>query len=398
MEDLNKKVFLTLFSAVFATTLGVGLVIPILPVYAHQSGAGGFAIGMIFGAFSLSRTAFVPIFGRWSDRKGRRLFLSMGLLSYCLVSVAFTFSQGIYWLIGVRFVQGIASAMVLPVAYAYVGEIGPPDKEGEIMGLFQISLYGGLSFGPALGGVVKDVLGTDATFLSMGLICFIGFMLCITLLPKDESNLIRNRKLDDSYWTVAKDQTMSALVIMRICLACSIGVIWSFLPLLGEMVLHLNATSIGLLVMTNVAISAVALYPMGVLADRYDKRIPVVAGTVFAVIALILLIRVNTFWDLIIASALHGIALGMISPALIAVVVIVGREKKAMGTAMGLINMGHSMGMLLGPVLGGLIMDVYSFSGAFSFGAVAMLAGTVLLMLRMPSFMALPHHKRNVSR
>lgn len=396
MEDLNKKIFLTLFSAVFATTLGVGLVIPILPVYAHQSGAGGFAIGMIFGAFSLSRTVFVPIFGRWSDRKGRRLFLSMGLLSYCLVSVAFTFSRDIYWLIGVRFFQGITSAMVLPVAFAYVGEIGPPDKEGQIMGLFQMSLYGGLSFGPALGGVVKDMLGTDATFLAMGLICFIGFMLCITLLPKDETSLIRSRKQGDSYWEVAKDQTMSALVIMRICLAGSIGVIWSFLPLLGEMVLHLNSSSIGLMLMANVAISAVALYPMGIIADRYDKRIPVVMGTVIAVVALILLIRVTTFWDLIFASALHGIALGMITPAMMAVVVIVGREKKAMGTSMGLINMGHSMGMLLGPVVGGLIMDMYSFSGAFAFSGVTMMAGTVLLMLRMPRLMALPHHKRNM--
>ena len=259
-----------------------------------------------------------------------------------------------------------------------------------------MSLYGGLSFGPALGGVVKDMLGTDATFLAMGLICFIGFLLCITLLPKDETSLIRSRKQGDSYWEVAKDQTMSALVIMRICLAGSIGVIWSFLPLLGEMVLHLNSSSIGLMLMANVAISAVALYPMGIIADRYDKRIPVVMGTVIAVVALILLIRVTTFWDLIFASALHGIALGMITPAMMAVVVIVGREKKAMGTSMGLINMGHSMGMLLGPVVGGLIMDMYSFSGAFAFSGVTMMAGTVLLMLRMPRLMALPHHKRNM--
>ena len=51
---INRKIFFTLFLAVFVTTMGVGLVAPLLPVYAHEMGAGGFQIGLIFGAFSLT--------------------------------------------------------------------------------------------------------------------------------------------------------------------------------------------------------------------------------------------------------------------------------------------------------------------------------------------------------
>ena len=57
--------------AVFVTTMGAGLVAPLLPVYAHELGAGGLQIGLIFGAFSLTRTIFVPYFGKLSDRKGK---------------------------------------------------------------------------------------------------------------------------------------------------------------------------------------------------------------------------------------------------------------------------------------------------------------------------------------
>ena len=127
---MNAKIFATLFLAVFSVTLGVGLVVPLLPVYAHELGATGLYIGFIFGAFSLSRTAFLPIFGRLSDLKGRKPFITTGLLAYSLVSIGFTLSRNVSLLILIRFFQGIASAMILPVAQAYIGEITPKQKEG----------------------------------------------------------------------------------------------------------------------------------------------------------------------------------------------------------------------------------------------------------------------------
>ena len=70
--SINLRIFNTLFLAVFVTAMGAGLVAPLLPVYAHELGAGAFQIGLIFGAFSLTRSIFVPYFGKLSDRKGHR--------------------------------------------------------------------------------------------------------------------------------------------------------------------------------------------------------------------------------------------------------------------------------------------------------------------------------------
>jgi len=66
---INIKIFTTLFLAIFFTTLGVGLVVPLLPVYAHELGAGAFQVGLVFAAFSLTRSIFVPYFGKLSDKK-----------------------------------------------------------------------------------------------------------------------------------------------------------------------------------------------------------------------------------------------------------------------------------------------------------------------------------------
>ncbi|MDY6969507.1 MAG: MFS transporter, partial [Spirochaetota bacterium] len=192
---MNKKIFGVLFFSIFVSTLGVGIVIPLLPVYAHDMGASGIYIALIFGSFSLSRSFFLPYFGRKSDISGRKPYITLGLIIYALVSIVFIFSTDVNSLIIARFIQGIGSAMILPIAQAYIGEITPPGKEGFIMGLFNISLYGGLSLGPVIGGVIKDSYNIQASFISMGLLTLCGFFLCIFLLPpKRYENLSSHKK------------------------------------------------------------------------------------------------------------------------------------------------------------------------------------------------------------
>jgi len=79
--------------------LGQGIVVPLLPVYAHQLGATGFSIGIMFGAFSISRTLFLPYFGSQSDQRGRKPYITTGLLLFSLASIAYMFSYDVNTLI-----------------------------------------------------------------------------------------------------------------------------------------------------------------------------------------------------------------------------------------------------------------------------------------------------------
>lgn len=112
MEKFPTKIFTILFLSIFTAVTGVGIVVPLLPVYARDLGASGFSIGLIFGGFSLSRSFFLPWFGRLSDAHGRKPFLVMGLFFYFIISICFIFANNVFTLVVVRLIQGVASAMI----------------------------------------------------------------------------------------------------------------------------------------------------------------------------------------------------------------------------------------------------------------------------------------------
>jgi MFS family permease len=391
MNKLNKSIFAVLFFSMFGTVTGVGIVVPLLPIYAHDLGASGIYIGLIFGAFSISRTFLLPYFGRQSDKKGRKPFIVAGLFAYTVVSLVFILSNSVESLIALRFLQGIASAMIMPAVQAYVGDITPSGREGFTMGLFNMSMFMGLSIGPLIGGIIRDRFSLDTSFASMGFLTFIGFMLSFFLLPPTKSERVVSRGIEPLPWKwVLQDKEMAGLFLFRLAYAACIGVIWSFLPVLADLEFSLSSSSIGILVAIGVFSSGLLHVPMGLMADRVNRKMMVVAGGLIITYAIFSFDWADSYGDLLSASIFFGLGGGIAMPALMAMAVLKGSEIDGMGSVMGLLAMAHSLGMLAGSLLAGLMMDVSRLRNAFP-------AGAVMMMLCLGLFVVLTHHKKVVS-
>ena len=378
MNKLDSKIFVTLFFALFATVTGVGIVVPLLPVYAKELGAGGFFIGMIFGGFSLTRSFFLPVFGRLSDIHGRKPFLVAGLFFYFLISLLFIFAHHVYTLIVIRLIQGVASAMIMPVAQAYVGEITPKGKEGMTMGIFNMSVFIGLSLGPLMGGVIRDHYGLNGAFGSMAAMALVAFFLSLCLLPPASSEKIASLGRAPVRWgLLLADTTLVSMVLFRFLYTACIGAVWGFLPVHGSVEFGLSSSAIGFLVMLGVAISGLMHVPMGILSDRWSKKWMVLTGGVVVALSMVLLAGADGFNGLLAATLIFGIGGGISMPAVMGLAVVRGNRNNAMGTVMALITIGHSMGMLVGSLFAGIVMDLASLQAAFFLTGLSMAAGVI---------------------
>ena len=377
----DKRIFATLFFSIFATVTGVGIVIPLLPIYAHELGAGGLYIGMIFGSFSLARTFFLPYFGRLSDRKGRKPLIVPALLAYAGISLGFIVFKDINAMIALRFLQGIASAMLMPIIQAYIGDITPPGNEGFTMGLFNMSMFSGLSIGPFLGGVIHDHFSLQTSFACMGLLALIGFFLSLLLLPPTHSEKYLSSGKSPVEWKkLIAERDIASIFIFRFSHILCIGIIWAFLPLYAKIKYNASSSTIGILIMLGVLVSGALHVPMGYLADKIKKRWMVASGGLIVAGAIFAFEWVPHLTGLIWACIFFGVGGGIAVPALMAIGVQKGSETDSMGSVMAILTLAHSLGMLCGSLIGGLMMDVFELKAAFPLGAAVMTL-TVALFL-----------------
>ncbi len=382
MTGSDRKVFATLFFSIFSAVMGVGMVVPLIPIYAESLGASGLYIGLVFASFSLSRSFLLPLFGKLSDRSGRKPYIFFGLCGYTLVSIAFIFSDSVNSLIIIRFFQGIASAMVVPVVQAYVGDITPVNKEGRVMGVFNMSMFTGLSIGPLVGGFLNDALGMQAAFVCMGGLTGIGALLSVVFLPPvNEEPLARRAAAAPAGWgIILQDVSLYAVLFLRFAQVFCIGVIWCFLPLMSSD-FGLSTAAIGFLIMLGVFVSGLLQIPMGRIADRVDKRKMAVLGGLIVTVAILAYQWTQGFWGLLAASICFGLGGGIVMPPLMAMAVIKGGRTGAMGSVMSLLTLAHSLGMLLGALSAGILMDLYDVRHGFQVAGVCMLLGTAFFAL-----------------
>ncbi len=371
-----KKAFPILALSTFSAMLGVGIIVPLLPLYADNLGASGVWLGIIFAGFSVSRAIFSPVIGRLSDRNGRKLFLCIGLLIYSIISLGYIWADTVTQLTLVRLIHGAAGGMIIPIAQAYIGDISPKGEEGKWMGYFNATFFTGFGIGPLMGGVLTEHFSMNIAFLTMGALNLLAFLVAILFLPEDRrGTTAASPRL--SFNEMKASSMMRGLFSFRLSFSLGIGAFSCFLPIFAAIYAGLSLSLIGVLVAVNILLMSLLGIPSGRIADRFNKRAMIVCGSVISLTFLALIPTAHDFWQLLGLCVLGGIGGAISMPAASALVVDEGR-RFGMGSTFAIFTMALSIGMVLGPLLGGVMADFVSIDSVFYFAAGIGLIGACL--------------------
>lgn len=175
---LNNPDLLVICLGAFVTFLGMGVVLPVRNLYAEQTGSSPTEIGLMTAAFFGATFLFLLPCGWLTDRFGRKFMLASGLGAHGIIAILYLVFTNPWVFIGLRFVEGIGAAALLPAARAYLGDVTAPERRGEAYGAFSAAISVGLLIGPGLGSELA-LFGYPVPFLVSSAMAFLVMALSL---------------------------------------------------------------------------------------------------------------------------------------------------------------------------------------------------------------------------
>ena len=375
---MMNQILVTVVLSIFIALLGVGIIIPVLPILATKLGAGGFSLGMITAAFSLSRGLLQPVVGNLSDRWGRKGFLVTGLFIYGLVGLLIPHAGSVVDLILIRIFQGVGSAMIVPVAMAYASFLAPIGEEGRYMGVINIAIFCGIGAGPVIGGLFSDAWGLASVFYMMAGLCFLAFVLvgynlpaCCPVDRQQQIGLLVNVRL------MLKRRRTVGILIARFATVLMMVPTMAFLPIIMSQWAGNSGLQTGAVIASRTLMNAVLQVPFGRLADRHNKVLLLVCGCFCMSLAVFFIPSVPNFPWMVGMYLFLGLGEAVLWPVLGAYAAEEGRNHFGHGTMMGVFNLAMSAGVFTGAMLSGSSMDSWGMQQAFHVTAIAIMLLTL---------------------
>ena len=364
---MNRQILIILLFSVFIALLGIGIIVPVMPDFATRLGASGTSLGLMIAAFSLTRGFFQPIVGTFSDRWGRKGFLIAGLFIYGLVGLVLPEAKSVANLIIIRSFHGFGSAMIMPVAMAYVSELAPAGEEGRYMALLNIVIFSGFGGGPMLGGFFADLWGMASAFYAMAGLSFLAMALLLLRMPGMPAKKTPAPVGLGIFRTMGRvfvSRRTNGILLARMVTMFIMVPTMAFLPLLMHQKFQATGIMIGVIITVRTLTNAVLQVPCGRMADRRDKVSLLIIGCLIISLIMVLVPLAADFMQLLLLFAVLGAGEALIWPVLGALAAEEGKHY-GHGTMMGVFSLAMSSGIFFGSLGAGWVRDFWSLNWSF---------------------------------
>jgi MFS transporter, DHA1 family, tetracycline resistance protein len=372
-----------IFLTVFIDLIGFGIIIPLLPFYAESYGANALTVGLLGTSFSAMQFVFSPIWGRWSDRIGRRPIILMGLVGSGVSYVVLARADSLALIFVARIVGGIAGANI-PTAQAYIADITTPENRARGMGMVGVAFGLGFVFGPAIGGGLSQ-FGPEVPMYFAAALSLGNFSAAWFLLP--ESRTVVGAappvgRVEALRRAVARPQLVLLLSLFFIIMTAFSGFEVTF-ALFSERRFGFTMATIGYLF---AFIGIVLAVVQGLLVGKVvrllgEHRVVPIAVAVIA-LGLALVPMAQSVPMLLVALGTLAAGMGFNGPSLTSMVSRLS-DPDDQGGILGVAQSLASLGRIVGPVWGGFLFDRYGMTVPYLSSAAIMTVAFVVALVSL---------------
>ncbi|HEY3248284.1 MAG TPA: MFS transporter [bacterium] len=377
--------------------LGFATVIPLLPLHlTERLGASVKLVGLVVATFALVETLAKTAWGSIADRVGRRPLIIIGLLLASIAPMVMSFLRIPALFVPLRLIDGSGSSALWPASAAAIADTSPVGQRATAMGTLNSFFLAGLALGPSAGLLVVGFTGSYKIgfYLASAILVSAAILAAVLLRGIDD---VRHRPLPADtlvgYHVVGPDPhlsdvvkgarispTLLAMLVVAFVQMFGVGVLAPILVIYAKRVIGLPEELIGTLFLVTVLAVAAASVPAGRIADRWGKVPAVVVGMVAATAGMWLLPLTSRLGLLGVAALLVGAGYALSSPAWHALVSELAPRGRV-GLAMGAAQTAEGIGLVLGPLLGGVLWDEVSERAPFVATAIVLTVGTAILLV-----------------
>jgi len=384
-----KKVLPVLFIIMFLVMVGFGIIIPVLPFYAEELGASAADLGLLMAVYSLMQFIFAPVWGRVSDKIGRKPVILIGIFGLSLSFFLTALSTELWMLFAARIIGGFLSAANMPTVMAYVADITSEEDRGKGMGIVGAATGLGFIFGPAIGGMFTR-FSIDTPFYVAGTISLLTFFLVIIILKEsihysNEKEAVQQKA---SFKNIFTGQ-LSILYFLQLFISLSLAGLEATFAYFAAERAGLDAVSLGYIFMIMGLASAAVQGSMGKLTKKFGEKRIIQAGIVVSAVGFFLILFTQNFTTAAIFLAIFGVGNGVIRPSVSSL--LTKMSQVGHGTATGYLSSFDSLGRIFGPVLGGVL---YSYHIGLPYLSGILLSVVAFLLFRV--FLSKTSHKKHV--
>ncbi|MDK2790779.1 MAG: hypothetical protein PWP15_1288 [Methanothermococcus sp.] len=371
----------------FVTMLGVGLIAPLMAIYAQSLGATNLEVGIIFGSFALARTmAQLPV-GSLSDVYGKKIFMVIGTLFYGISTLFYNFVSTIAGLLVVRVFTGVFSSFITPVAGSYVATIAPKARMGEYMGVFNSAITLGLGVGPLVGGTLADIYGIEAPFYVCGILGILASIIAYTRLKdinvyggSEENSIGEVMKINRLFsLEFLKNRNFLASFIINVSNMMINASVMAYLALYAIQY-GVTPTYVGFMIATMNFLMAFLQKRFGILYDKIGSRV-IIFGIAIMVSGIYLLSMSDSFIKMLFSLITAAIGASISAPAVMSLAINeIPLNRK--GEAMGLFTTSINVGIFVGAISSGIIADYLGITNMYKVAALfSLIVSTVGYLL-----------------